>query len=447
MKNPIKTKYKALIIALYDKDLKLMTTSFTIKVIGFFFSFLLNVVLVRNIGTEYYGDYVYFLSIINFLSMMAIIGLDDTGLKVLTKYFSKKKYNNFNSFLKKCLKFVFFNSICISFLFFLFGLNFFNHLNVNKFYLFIICSFLITLNSITSIYYSALRAIEKMSVYLKLNIIARQIFLIVIVIVLKKVFKWNNVGVVEIYLSIIIFQILVIIFAQNYLKKNISLKNTLVDINESTSIPKLMSFYIFSIQSVNLLNTNLDNIFINYFIGAEGITYYALSSQIVLIIGFTLNAINVFLAPTISKLFFNGQKDDLQKKLKLIAKINIFSGIISFCFILLFGRSILNLYGISVFEPFRVVLILSIGSIIHLLCGSVTYLMIMTKIEKIAAILTGLSAIINLGFNIMLIPKYGIIGCAISTTISVIFYNVVSTFFILRKLDLDPTIFSLLRSK
>ena len=86
-----------------------------------------------------------------------------------------------------------------------------------------------------------------------------------------------------------------------------------MDINESIFIPKLMSFYIFSIQSVNLLNTNLDNIFINYFIGAEGITYYALSSQIVLIIGFTLNAINVFLAPTISKLFFNGQKDDLQK--------------------------------------------------------------------------------------------------------------------------------------
>ena len=72
---------------------------------------------------------------------------------------------------------------------------------------------------------------------------------------------------------------------------------------------------------------------------------------------------------------------------------------------------------------------------------------IMTKIEKIAAILTGLSAIINLGFNMLLIPKHGIIGCAISTTISVIFYNVVSTFFIMRKLDLDPTIFSLLRSK
>ena len=83
---------------------------------------------------------------------------------------------------------------------------------------------------------------------------ARQIFLIVIIIVLKKVFKWDSFGVFEIYLFIIIFQILVIIFAQNYITKSISLKNTIVDIKEPISIPKLMSFYIFFIQLKYLLN-------------------------------------------------------------------------------------------------------------------------------------------------------------------------------------------------
>ena len=44
-------------------------------------------------------------------------------------------------------------------------------------------------------------------------------------------------------------------------------------------------------------------------------------------------------------------------------------------------------------------------------------------LEKIAAILILISALINFSCNFLLIPKYGLIGCAISTTLSIIFYN------------------------
>ncbi len=432
--------------AFYDNDLRNITTSFILKIFGLLFSFLLNYVLVKNIGILSYGRYIYFLSLINFCSIIGVLGLDDIGLKFLSKHFSLKNLNSYIFFLNKSLRFVFFLSTVISCIFFfisMLSLDVFE----DKFYLILLSSILIPLKSITSIYNSAIRAIEKMSFYLKLNLIFRQLFLIASIIIIKNTCQWISIGALEIFLIIGIFQVIMIVFSHRYIKKNLPIKKLKSDKEGLIPFLKSISLYIFFIQSISLININLDNIFINYFIGTKSLTSYALASQLVVLVGFTLNAVNVFLAPTISKLFFKNKKNELQKKLKLISKINLFSGILSTGFILLFGKNILSIYGISVLESYSVVLILTIGSLFHVLCGSVTYLMIMTKIEKIAAVLTGLSAIMNMVFNFLLIPKYGIIGCAISTTVSVIFYNIISTFFIMRKLELDPTIFSLFNKK
>lgn len=427
-----------------NNDLRSITISVFIKVVGLFFSFLLNIVLVRSLGSEAYGEYIYFISLINFFSMISIFGLDNTGLKFLSKYYSLKDSNNFINFLKKSLRFVFYFSILISATLFFTSFIFYQNFGI-KYYLIFSSLILIPLKSITSIYFTAIRAIEKMFVYLCINLIVRQLFLIVLVIIIKKL-NWFNISAFEILALIGIIHLLIIIFSAHYINTNLSLKYFNVKKEKINLNHQKISFYIFFIQAVSLFNININNISIDYFIGPKQVSLYAIASQLALIVGFTLNAINVFLAPTISKLFFNNNINELQKKLTLVAKLNLLSGLASTILILIFGKTILNLFGESMIEAYPVVLILIIGTLFHLFCGSVTYLMIMTKIEKIAAMLTAISALINITFNFILIPKYGIIGCSISTTISVVFYNLLSTYFILRKLKINPTIFSLFKT-
>ena len=91
-------------------------------------------------------------------------------------------------------------------------------------------------------------------------------------------------------------------------------------------------------------------------------------------------------------------------------------------------------------ESYQLILILIIGQLFHVFCGSVTLLMIMTKLEKIAAISIALSAILNVILNLIFMPKYGLIGCCIATTISTVVYNFICSIIIFRKLNLNPTI-------
>ena len=73
-------------------------------------------------------------------------------------------------------------------------------------------------------------------------------------------------------------------------------------------------------------------------------------------------------------------------------------------------------------------------------------MMIMTKLEKYAAVTAGISAILNVVMNFIFIPSYGVIGCCIATTISTIFYNFLSSIIILRKLKLNTTILAIVRN-
>ena len=158
----------------------MMIGSFILKVSGVFLSFLLNIILVRTMGLEEYGRYNYIISIINFFSILAIFGLDNVGIKYLTKYYVAKDFNRFNKFYFQSEKFVIVTSslLVIGFIsssFFFFDDNIYNIFFIS------ICALLIPLKSLINIYYSVLRAVEKLYLYLSLDLIVKPLLLIFII--------------------------------------------------------------------------------------------------------------------------------------------------------------------------------------------------------------------------------------------------------------------------
>ena len=134
--------------------------TFILKLLGLCAGFLVNIFLVRTLGIEEYGRYHYLLSIINFLSILAIFGLDNTSLKYLSKYYAKKDYKKFHIFYKKSEHFVLKTSFLIVFLIIVIAFSSFQK-NMEYFFTILICSVLIPLKSLTNIYFSVVRAIEK----------------------------------------------------------------------------------------------------------------------------------------------------------------------------------------------------------------------------------------------------------------------------------------------
>lgn len=420
-----------------------MLGSFILKILGLCSGFLLNIFLFRTLGIEEYGRYHYLLSIINFLSVLAIFGLDNTSLKYLSKYYAKKDYKKFFVFYKKSEGFVLKTSFLIVFLVILSTLFLFKY-NTEYIFAIITCSILIPLKSLTSIYFSVLRAMEKLYLYMSLNLIIRPMFLIMLILVLKIFFplKINSTNYfivnILIYFSIVFFikYFLKIYLPPKKISKNISFKPNWI----------FVPFYIFLIQLINLFNISINNILINFYEGASAVSLFSVALHISNVVGFALATMNIILAPKISSLYHSSKKKDLQSNLRFIAKINLIFGSIVTLFILEYGELFLKLYDNKMVASYPLILVLIIGQIFHVFCGSVTYMMIMTKLEKHAAVSAIISAILNIIMNFIFIPSYGVIGCCIATTISTIFYNFLSSIIIIKKLKLNTTILSLIRN-
>ena len=418
-----------------------MLGSFILKILGLCSSFLLNIFLVRTLGIEEYGKYHYLLSIINFLSILAIFGLDNTSLKYLSKYYAKKDYKNFFIFYRKSEDFVLKTSFFIVFLVILSTFFLFEN-NAKHFFAIIICSILIPLKSLTSIYFSVLRAIEKLYLYMSLNLIFRPVLLIMLILALN-IFFQLKINLTYYFIINIFIYLSMVFFIKYFLKNHLPKKQFSMNISFKPNW-LFVPFYIFLIQLVKLFNISINNILINFYEGASAVSLFSVAFNIANIVGFALSSINIFLAPKISSLYHSSKKTDLQINLRFIAKINLIFGSIIALFILEYGELFLKLYDNEMVASYPLILVLIIGQLFHVFCGSVTYMMIMTKLEKYAAVSAGISAILNVILNFIFIPSYGVIGCCIATTISTIFYNLLSSIIILRKLKLNTTISSII---
>ncbi len=420
-----------------------MLGSFIFKILGLCSGFLLSIFLVRTLGIEEYGKYHYLLSIINFLSILAIFGLDNTSLKYLSNYYAKKDYKNFFIFYKKSEGFVLKTSFLIVFLIILSTFFLFKN-NTEYFFTIIICSILIPLKSLTSIYFSVLRAIEKLYLYMSLNLIIRPVLLIMLILVLN-IFFPLKINLTNYFIINILIYFSMVFFIKYFLKNHLPQEKISMDISFKPNW-LFVPFYIFIIELVKLFNISINNILINFYEDASAVSLFSVALHISNVVGFALATMNIFLAPKISSLYHGSKKKDLQITLRFIAKINLIFGSIIALFILEYGELFLKLYDNKMVASYPLILVLIIGQIFHVFCGSVTYVMIMTKLEKHAAVSASISAILNIIMNFIFIPSYGVIGCCIATTISTIFYNFLSSIIIIRKLKLNTTILSLIRN-
>ena len=115
---------------------------------------------------------------------------------------------------------------------------------------------------------------------------------------------------------------------------------------------------------------------------------------------------------------------------KLFNVVSIICFIFTIC-IILFGKIGINiLYGKKYIAAFIPLIILTIGTWFGVL-GNIHYIwMTAENKEKFSLIYSFVGSIINIIFNIILIPKYGIIGAAVATLIGQISSNILIFLFI-----------------
>jgi len=197
------------------------------------------------------------------------------------------------------------------------------------------------------------------------------------------------------------------------------------------------------IESIPLINAQTDVLMLGAFQGVDAVGLYVPVNRAAQIIGFGLMAAVSTLAPTIAKSYADGKLAELQPVItNIVRAMTGVSFLIAGIFIV-GGRWYLMIFGPEFLAGQRAMSILCVGQFVATSIGLSAVVLNMTGHERLTANLGWGMAVSNIVLNALLIPKWGVEGAAIATSISTIGNGVAALYAVRKKLGVDMTVIGL----
>ena len=175
--------------------------------------------------------------------------------------------------------------------------------------------------------------------------------------------------------------------------------------------------------------------------GAEDVGLYAAANRVAFLLVYGMMASNVILAPVMSRLYANGEKERLQKIMTKGVRIAFFA-VLPFGLIMIFaGNYFLSIFGHDFMTARVALIILAIGRLIDVALGENALFLSMTGQERIVAIIFTAMSLVNIVLNWFLIPRYGIEGAAYASIGSLITSKLFLSLYAAKNIGLNTTVF------
>jgi len=206
----------------------------------------------------------------------------------------------------------------------------------------------------------------------------------------------------------------------------------------SVSLPLLL------INSAGLVLSQTDIIMTGAFLGSFSVGIYAAAVKTSSWVTFVLAAVNTVAAPMFAALHTQGDKLGLQQLVSACARWMFWPSLAIGLLLIIFSDVALGLFG----EEFTVghweLTLLVLAQLVNVGSGSVGYLMQMTGHQNQCVYVFGISAILNVILNAILIPTIGTIGAAIATALTMSLWNIWLHQLVIKNLGVRPSIIAAL---
>lgn len=182
-----------------------------------------------------------------------------------------------------------------------------------------------------------------------------------------------------------------------------------------------------------------DKIMLGIYMNASDVGIYSAAFSIASLALFILPSFEYIFLPTIAE--FYGKKDFTSIK-EMFRSISKWVFLLTFPIILyvaLFSKNtIFFIYGSEYISGSTVLIILLFGIAMNGLTGMTGHVLVGIRKTKLNLIAEILGAATNVTLNIIFIPKFGILGAAIGTSISIAVRNLASLGFVYKELKIHP---------
>ncbi|MGH9504268.1 MAG: flippase [Terriglobales bacterium] len=198
------------------------------------------------------------------------------------------------------------------------------------------------------------------------------------------------------------------------------------------------SAVVFAMDSLSFIIGQADKILIGFFLDARELGIYAMAVALVVFVPVVLQSVNQIFSPTIADLHARGQSELLDRLFQTLTKWILGLTLPLGCFIIIFARPLMRIFGPEFETGWLILVIGTVGQLINCGVGSVGYLLLMSGQQVRLIRIQAVMAVVMVGMNLLLIPKLGLTGAALSAAVT----NAVSNVWFLRevrsKLNLFP---------
>ncbi|WP_245558713.1 flippase [Arhodomonas aquaeolei] len=152
---------------------------------------------------------------------------------------------------------------------------------------------------------------------------------------------------------------------------------------------------------------------------------YRVAAQGALIVPLALFALNMTAAPFVARLHSEGEQAKLQKLMNRLAQAALAFALAVTLVFIVFGDWLLHtFFGTEYLSAWLPLLILALGQVASAGFGATSMLLNMAGHEREVTRVLAVAAGLNVVLNLLLIPSFSVIGAAIATSGSLVFWNV-----------------------
>lgn len=188
------------------------------------------------------------------------------------------------------------------------------------------------------------------------------------------------------------------------------------------------------------LVVNLQGAIPVFFLGvlsdAADIAYFYAAIKTALVIGMLIQAVNAYYEPRFAETFYKKDFEKLERMARQAVKIPFFLASPLLCLIMFYPELISFAFGQEFTAAAPLLMIMAVGQFFNVITGPVIPLLTMSEFSNKARDITIFGVLVSVGFYVVLIPKFGVVGASIAHTIGLILKNLLGVWMIKEKMSL-----------
>jgi O-antigen/teichoic acid export membrane protein len=203
-----------------------------------------------------------------------------------------------------------------------------------------------------------------------------------------------------------------------------------------------VSVPIFLVEGFFFLLINVDVLMVGHFMDPDHVAIYFAATKILALAHFVYFAVKAGVAQRYSQLLHSGDQERFASFVSDSVRWTFWPTLGLGVILLLLGQPLLSLFGPSFIEGYPLLFVLVIGVIARASVGPTESLLNMSGNQNVCAALYAVALCINVALNMLLIPRFGLLGAAMATAIAMVFEASSLSLMVYRRLGIPMFVFA-----